>query len=211
MQHSPFPTRRASPRRYLIVSGVVLSLLALLPGRAWAQSFGLGARMSMIRGDVEADTDAVRFTGGHIRAKMSPRTAIEVALDLHSETNEEGTERVREYPLQASLMLFPLRSAFAPYLIGGGGWYTTRVEVLEDDEAVSSESTRKFGWHGGFGAELRFGRHAAAHADYRYTFLRFGAEETENGVAGAAGESGVSRFLPSYKGSMWTAGLTIYF
>ena len=167
--------------------------------------------MSMIRADVETDTDAVRFTGGHIRAKMSPRTAIEIALDLHSETNDERTERVREYPVQASLMLFPLRSAFAPYLLGGGGWYTTRVEVLEDDETISSDSTRKFGWHGGFGAELRFGRHAAAHVDYRYTFLRFGEDESEDGVAGATGDSGVSRFLPSYKGSMWTAGLTVYF
>ncbi|MGH9372429.1 MAG: hypothetical protein ACRD15_12935, partial [Vicinamibacterales bacterium] len=95
---------------------------------------------------------------------------------------------------------------------GGGGWYTTQVDTLEDEEVVSSESTRTFGWHGGFGAELRFGRHAAAHADYRYTFLRFGDDVTEGeGAAQAGEETGGSRFLPSYKGSMWTAGLTVYF
>jgi opacity protein-like surface antigen len=168
--------------------------------------------MSMIRGDVEADTSAERFTGGHIRARLSPRTAIELALDRRTETNDAGTERVRESPLQASLLLFPIRSVFAPYVLGGGGWYTNRVETIENNKAVSSISTRKFGWHGGFGAELRLGRHAGAHADYRYTFLRFGDDETETAPAARAdGESGLSRFLPSYGGSMWTAGLTIYF
>jgi hypothetical protein len=103
-----------------------------------------------------------------------------------------------------------VRAAIAPYLLGGGGWYTTRIDTLADEETVSTESSRKFGWHGGFGAELRFGRHAAAHADYRYTFLDFGDDE-ETGSAAAAGDEGVSRFLPSHKGSMWTAGLTVYF
>jgi opacity protein-like surface antigen len=183
--------------------------LAAAPAVA-AQGLGLGARMSMIRNDVDADTGATRFTGGHIRVKMSPKTAIELALDLHSETNEERTERIREYPVQASLLLFPVRAAIAPYLLGGGGWYTTRIDTLADEETVSTESSRKFGWHGGFGAELRFGRHAAAHADYRYTFLDFG-DDDETGSAAAAGDEGVSRFLPSHKGSMWTAGLTVYF
>jgi hypothetical protein len=155
---------------------------------------------------VDADTSAQRFTGGQIRARVSPRTAIEVALDIHTETNEALTERVRQLPLQASLLLFPVRAPFAPYALGGGGWYTTRVETLLDNESVASESSRKFGWHAGFGAELRLGAHAAAHADYRYTFLKFGDDETDGEA-----ETGISRFLPSYQGSMWTAGLTFYF
>jgi opacity protein-like surface antigen len=191
---------------------LALAIVAAMPAGATAQSFGLGARMSLVRSDVEADTDAQRFTGGHIRAKLSPRTAIEAALDLRSETNDQETARVRQYPLQASLLLFPLRTAIAPYVLGGGGWYTTRFETLEDDETVASESTRKFGWHAGFGGELRLGSHAAAHADYRYTFLQFGDDDSDEGrAARAVGESGVSRFLPSYRGSMWTAGLTVYF
>ena len=136
---------------------------------------------------------------------MSPRTAVEVALDLHSETNEALTRRIREYPIQASLLLFPIRAPFAPYVLGGGGWYTTRVETLVNRETVDSESSRKFGWHAGFGAELRLGRHAGAHADYRYTFLRFGDDDDD------VRDEGFSRFLPSYEGSMWTAGLTVYF
>jgi opacity protein-like surface antigen len=188
------------------IIGAVLLLAPASQASAQDQSFGIGARMSMIRGDVDADTSAQRFTGGQIRARVSPRTAIEVALDIHTETNEALTERVRQLPLQASLLLFPVRAPFAPYALGGGGWYSTRVETLLDNETVASESSRKFGWHAGFGAELRLGAHAGAHADYRYTFLKFGDDETDG-----EGETGISRFLPSYQGSMWTAGLTFYF
>lgn len=184
--------------------------LLMLPAGAAGQSFGLGARMSMIRADVDSETGGERFTGGHLRAWMSPRTAFELALDRRTETSDDGTERVRDTPLQASLLLTPVKAAIAPYLLGGGGWYTTRVETLQDQRVVSSRSAREFGWHGGFGAELRFGRHAAAHADYRYTFLDFGDDEGGDGPGAESGDEG-SRFLPSYRGSMWTAGFTLYF
>lgn len=192
----------------------LLAMSSPLPAWAQGEAFGIGARMSMIRGDVETDADAQRFTGGHIRARVSPRTAVELALDRRVETNEAGTERFRTYPLQASLLLFPLRGPIAPYVLGGGGWYTQRIDTLENDERVATESSRTFGWHGGFGAELRLGRHAAAHADYRYTHLRFGDDDEDGSPAASAaedGESGIRRFLPSYRGSMWTAGLTVYF
>ena len=180
-------------------------VLVLVPASAWAQ-FGIGGHLSMVRGDVETETSAERFTGGHIRARMSPRTALEVSLDTRSESNDAETLRVRETPLQASLLLFPIPTAFAPYLLGGGGWYSHKVETLAGDETVASVTTRDFGWHAGFGAELRLGRHAGLHGDYRYTFLDFGDDERDDDEG-----LGLSRFLPSYKGSMWTAGITIYF
>jgi opacity protein-like surface antigen len=178
--------------------------LLFVPSLAAAQ-FGIGGRMSMIRGDVDTETSAERFTGGHIRARTSPRTALEVSLDLRTEKNDDETERFRQYPIQASLLLFPLNTTFAPYALGGAGWYSTRLDAraTEDDDWEEVETARKFGWHAGFGAELRMGRHAGIHADYRYTFLKFDDDDEEEGV--------VSRLLPSYKGSMWTAGLTIYF
>ena len=182
--------------------------LALVPTAALAQ-VGIGGRFSVVKGDVETDTSGARFTGGQIRARVSPRSALEVALDLRTETNEALTHRVREYPIQASLLLYPVKTVFAPYLLGGGGWYSQRIETLVDSKPITSVTTREFGWHGGFGAELRLGNHAGAHADYRYTFLKFGDDETD--AAGAKESTGFSRFVPSYRGSMWTAGLTIYF
>ena len=174
------------------------------PALAHAQ-FGLGGRMSMIRTDVGTGTDAQRFFGGHVRARMSPRTAVELALDRRTETNETLTERIVQTPVQASLLLFPFGSTIAPYVLGGPGWYTTKLETLVDREATGSESTRRFGWHAGFGAELRLGRHTAAHADYRYTFLKFKDDgDEEESLA-------LRRLLPGHEGSMWTAGLTLYF
>jgi hypothetical protein len=191
---------------------VFLLLLSIpVSASAQGQSFGIGGRFSMVRGDVQAETSAERFTGGQIRARLSPRTALELSMDVRTETNEALTQRVRELPIQASLLLFPARTVFAPYVLGGGGWYSHRFETLADSKTVASETTRDFGWHGGFGAELKLGAHAGAHADYRYTFLRFGDDVPIPEAPRTSGESGVSRFLPSYKGSMWTAGLTLYF
>jgi hypothetical protein len=174
---------------------------------AWPASaqFGIGGRVSMVRGDNEADTESERFTGGHIRALLSPRTGLELALERRTDTSDDETLRHRQYPLQASLLLFPVRNVVAPYVLAGGGWYTSKIDTLEDDETISTESTRDFAWHAGFGAELRLGRHAALHGDYRYTRLTFGDDEEEEA------EEGLSRFLPSHRGSMWTFGLTVYF
>ena len=111
--------------------------------------------------------------------------------------------RLRNVPIQASLLLYPAAGAFSPYVLGGAGWYSQRVELLLGDDVVESETTRKFGWHGGFGAELRLGRHAGVHGDYRYTFLHFGSDDDE--------EDNGRGFLPNFDGSMWTVGVTVYF
>ena len=193
-------------------------LIAILaaPAPSDAQGFGLGGRMSMVRADVDSDADSVRFTGGQIRLGMSPRTALEVSLDRHTTTFEELNERVKETPLQASLMMYLARGAFSPYVLGGPGWYTRTVEAIENQDSIEDQSTRTFGWHAGFGAEIRMGRHAGLHADYRYTHLRFDDDDDdqEGGAgdgSGGGGHAFVNRLLPSHDGSMWTVGLTIYF
>jgi opacity protein-like surface antigen len=198
--------------------GALALCTAFVPSPCSAQGIGIGGRFAMVRGDVDADTGAERFTGGHVRAWLSPRTALEVSLDRRTQSNEPLTERVRDYPLQASLLLAPVRSTVSPYVLGGIGWYTHRVEQLAQQEAVDSTTTRRVGSHAGFGAEIRMGRHAAFHADYRYTFLRFGGADPikSDTIAGAVARShlsnsGGARFLPSYEGSMWTTGLTVYF
>ena len=196
--------------RVPLVSAVASILLLTMAGTAAAQgSFGIGGRISFVRTDVELeDEESRRFWGGQIRARMSPRTAFELSLDLRTETNEAETLRVRSYPVQASLLLFPARGAFSPFVLGGGGWYSQKYETLAGDETVLSETVREFGWHAGFGAELRMGNHAGLHGDYRYTFLDFGGDDDD---AGNDGPPLVGRFLPAYRGSMWTAGLTFYF
>jgi opacity protein-like surface antigen len=189
--------------RALITLLGVCGLLAM-PTSAAAQAFGIGARIANIRSDATSDSDSVRFIGGQIRLGLSERIGVEVSLDRHTESLEALNERVKEYPLQASLLLRLAGGGFQPYLLAGPGWYTRRVEPL-DGAAEDGITTRKFGWHGGFGAEIRMGRHAGLHGDYRYTFLDFNDDEDEE----ASGF--VTRLLPGYKGSMWTVGATVYF
>ena len=195
--------------RVLSICGIVCAaaLATAAPAAAQGQSFGIGGRISFIRADVDDEgAESQRFFGGQIRARVSPRSALELSLDRHTETNLTETVRVRQMPIQASLLLYPVRSVFSPYALGGGGWYSTRVDLLAGDETLTSETTREFGWHAGFGAELRMGPHAALHGDYRYTFLDFGDDDEEDDEEGL-----LTRFLPSHRGSMWTAGLTFYF
>ena len=106
----------------LLAGIAVLASVPALP--CHAQGIGIGGRFSMVRGDVATDTSAERFTGGQIRAWLSKRTAVELSLDRRTQNNETLTERVRDYPLQASVLLAPVRSTFSPYVLGGIGWYT---------------------------------------------------------------------------------------
>ncbi len=183
-----------------LLGGLLAVVLAAVP--CAAQGIGLGGRMSMVRGDVQTDptASAQRFLGGQLRARLSPRTSIEISLERRTDSPDLNT-RVKDYPLQGSLLLYPLHSTFSPYLLGGIGWYTHVVESMAAGKVTESASSRTMSYHGGFGAELKAGRHAGVHADYRYTQLHFGD----------ATGSLVDRVKPSYKGSMWTAGVTFYF
>jgi len=208
-------------QKHRIVAVAALAIL-LVAMPSFAQgTFGLGARMSLVRGDVQADPTATaqRFTGGQIRARISPKTSIEVSLDRRTADSADLTQRVRDYPLQGSLLLFPIRSSFAPYVLGGVGWYTHVVDSMATGKLLESTSSRKMGYHGGFGAEMKLGSHAGVHADYRYTMVHFGDGSGTSSPTAAKAATGTnigttglaSRFLPSYDGSMWTAGVTFYF
>jgi hypothetical protein len=191
---------------------VILAVIILNIGfaRPSAAQFGIGARLAFIKTEdpgVTEDSDFVRYFGGQIRIRGS-RVGLEVSLDRHAEDIEALGQRFIEYPLQTSLILYLARGGFAPYLIGGPGWYKHKVEPIDDDSPIESVSTTDFGWHAGFGAEIKAGRHFGVHGDYRYTFLDFGGDDDDDGgILGGV----VGGLLPSHKGSMWTIGATVYF
>lgn len=176
----------------------------LVAAPAAAQGLGIGARMAWVRSDVDIDVDSVRFTGGQIRLGLTHRFMVEVSLDRHSESFELLNEKVTETPIQASLLMRLAAGSLSPYLLGGPGWYGRKVEAIEGPDL--SVSTREFGWHAGGGLEIRLGRHAGIHGDYRYTFLDFNGDDEDEDDGGF-----ISGLLPGYKGSMWTLGATFYF
>jgi opacity protein-like surface antigen len=200
-------------------AGALVALALLFPAPAIAD-IGLGPRISLVRGNVDAQSSADRYTGGILRAQLSPKTAVELSLDWRTVVNQSLTERTRDYPFQGTLLLYPVRASVSPYLLGGIGWYSQRVETLDTASTVlDSTTTRTFGYHAGFGGELRLGRHAAVHLDYRYTFIRFGADETATDPADTSSggfripvvSSLAEKLRLSHEGSMWTTGLTVYF
>jgi opacity protein-like surface antigen len=200
-----------SERRSLIPSGITGALLAfflLAPaGIATAQQadpgFGLGGRLSFVRGDPDV-VDSTRYFGGQLRLRGGGRAALEVAFDYRSEVDDLEVVRVVDYPIQASLLAYLIRGAVAPYLLGGVGWYSQRVESLVDGETADSVTTRKVGYHVGFGGDLRLGRRASLHLDYRYTFINIGDSDAPGAI--------LQELLKlSRQGSMWTTGLTVYF
>lgn len=195
------------------------SAFLVLPSTASAQAVGIGPRMSFVRPDPALGTQSDKYTGGALRLKMSPRTSIELAMDWRSTTSEDATVRIRDYPFQGSLMVYPVRAAIAPYVLGGVGWYSQRMEALAGGEILASETVRRRGYHAGFGGELKLGRRLTVFADYRYTFINFGSDDEDDGpgagaipiIGGIGGMSLLQNLKFSHEGSMWTSGVTFTF
>jgi len=193
------PSLRARSLRPYVIA--MLTLGGLLASRApvSAQGFGVGGRIAWVKPDTEVNVDSIRYFGGQIRM-IGRRFGLEVSLDRHSE--EVLNQKFTETPIQASLLLRMGSGSFAPFVLGGPGWYRRKVESL-DGPADLAVSTTEFGWHGGFGVEILPTRHFGIHGDYRYTFLDFGDDNDGGGIIGG--------LLPGHRGSMVTLGTTFYF
>lgn len=193
--------------RHLAGAAFIAALTAFTAAPASAQGFGIGGRFAWVKADTDLDVDSVRFVGGQIRLGLSRQIGVEVSFDSHSEDFELLNQKVKERPIQISMLLKLSGSAVQPYLLGGPGWYKRSVEPLDGPADDLEVSTTEFGWHAGGGLELRMGRHFGVHGDYRYTFLDFGDDEDDDG----GGFPGIGGLLPGHRGSMWTLGATVYF
>ena len=199
-------------RRSVHIAIGVLALAAVAaPKTAAAQMLGVGPRFSMVRGDLATNTPTTRFYGGTLRLNTSKMVGLEGSLDFRTTWDTSKTQRLRETPLQGSLLIYPLRSVLSPYALGGMGIYTRTYEVLGPGGVIAqSAQERKTGMHLGFGGELRVAKHAVAYVDYRYRFVKFG-----NGTNSAAAllntVPGMSLWKFSHEGSMWTGGVAFVF
>ena len=201
--------------RRMALMVAVLAGLGLVPARAGAQSLGIGPRFSFVKGDAATNVPMTRFIGGTLRMVTSPHTVLEASLDYRGYYNQDKTERTRETPLQASLLLFPVRRTLAPYVGGGIGIYSVLHDTLGPAGIVASTTMeRKIGWHLGAGAEIRIAKHASLFADYRFRFVKFGeptGAASEIPVPGSSLIPGFDKIHLSHEGSMWTSGVAFYF
>lgn len=208
---------------------VILVPLAAGPRAASAQMLGVGPRFSMIRGDLATNTPSTRFYGGTLRLNTSRMVGLEGSLDFRTTWDIAKTQRLRETPLQGSLLIYPFRSVLSPYALGGLGIYTRTYEVLGAGGVIAQRAQeRKTGMHLGFGGELRVAKHAVAYVDYRYRFVKFsdgsasttttsGVSTTNSTAANLAMDvllrslPGLSRLKFSHEGAMWTGGVAFVF
>ena len=193
--------RHALFRSRLSAISFVIGAAVLLAVPAAAQGFGIGARLAWIKSDSEID-ESHRFYGGQIRLSGS-HVGLEVSLDRHTESFDLLNQKVKETPIQFSLLLELAGGPMQPYLLGGPGWYYRTVSPIDGPADELEVSTHEFGWHAGGGLEVRPGKRVGIHGDYRYTFLDFGNNDNNTGIIGS--------LLPGHRGSMFTLGATVYF
>lgn len=204
--------------------GILALAAAMEPKPADAQILGIGPRFSMVRGDLATKTPSTRFYGGTLRLNTSKNVGFEGSLDFRTTLDPLKTQRLRETPLQGSLLIYPFRSILSPYALGGMGVYTRSLELLGPSGAISkSAQERKTGMHLGFGGELRMARHAVAYVDYRYRFVKFGDGSSSTSTSARTSTSGLAMnallaLIPgmdqlkfSHEGSMWTGGVAFVF
>ena len=200
-------------RRALVFLTVCSALL--VSAGASAQSVGIGPRFSFVRGELTPNAPPTRFVGGTLRMVASKHTVFEAAMDYRAFYNEAGTQRTRETPIQGSILLFPVRSGFSPYVGGGLGIYSQLHDELgAAGNVISTTTERKIGWHLGAGLELKVARHASLFADYRFRFVKFGQPDSGSSPITIPGSSiipALSEVHLSHQGSMWTSGMAFYF
>ena len=189
---------------------VVLAAFAavLVPGVAQAQMIGVGPRFSLVRGDLATSTPTSRFFGGTVRVKLASTLSLEGAADYKTSWNRDRTLRLRETPIQGSILLYPIRGALAPYVIGGMGIYARQYDTIADGKVTASTLERKPGAHLGFGGDLRLSSRIVAYLDYRYRFVKFG---NDGGSTQGSSVPGLGQLGVSHQGSMWTGGVAFVF
>ncbi len=200
----------------------VVGLLLAIGGSATSAAaqdgggFSIGPRLTFVRGTEGGPEGTQRFSGGVIRLGGG-KAAIELAMDYRSGLTGDLTERIRDYPIQASLLVFPFRTRLAPYLLGGVGWYSqhvTRFSAPTGTTVIEDETTRNRGYHAGFGAELRLHRRFGLYGDYRYTMISFGGDPESESIVPSPIPGwipGAERLRLAHEGSMFTWGATFHF
>ena len=112
------------------------------------------------------DGDGQWFGGAQVRIHPIRFLAVEGSVDYRR--NDFGDTRVHSYPVQGSLMIYPLGlKRIAPFILGGGGWYFTSVTGPGDFD----DTQQRFGGHVGGGLQVFISKHFSADASYRHIWL----------------------------------------
>lgn len=114
----------------------------------------------------EDTNDTTLHGGAQLRFHFSRLFALEGSAD-YRRVRFPGS-RVDIFPVQASLLAYLLpNSPVSPFLLGGAGWYFTRVEGPGDFD----DTQHRFGPHAGGGVQARINRWWSIDATYRFVWI----------------------------------------
>ncbi len=129
--------------------------------------FSLGPRAAYF--DPKDSDDATWMGGAQLRVPFTPALALEGSIDYRKDEYANGAVTVHTYPVQASLLFYlNPNKPVSPYLLGGAGWYFTKVEV---DAINMEESDNRFGLHAGGGLQFWLSPSVSMDGSYRYIWL----------------------------------------
>ena len=111
--------------------------------------------------------EAKWFGGAQLRFHPSRYLAIEGSADYRREDFGGGTKS-HTYPVQGSLLIYPLGTTrLAPFILGGGGWYYSTI----DGPGGFSDTQHRFGGHVGGGLQFFITDHFPIDSTYRHIWL----------------------------------------
>ncbi|MBS0152367.1 MAG: outer membrane beta-barrel protein [Nitrospira sp.] len=106
------------------------------------------------------------FGGAQVRVHPIRYLAVEGSVDYRR--NDFGSTKVHSYPVQGSLMIYPLGlKRISPFILGGGGWYFTTVT----GPGGFDDTQQRFGGHVGGGVQVFISNQVSADASYRHIWL----------------------------------------
>jgi opacity protein-like surface antigen len=164
--------------RSVLAAAPLLGAL-LAPAGAVAQPYadpGPGAGLLGFRARTTEAAGSAFLGGAQALTRFTGVLALELFAGYRSDTYVEGTRslRVRQIPVQLSLIAYLTPNLrVQPYLLGGGGYYRI-LATIEDPDAIPPEEhyiENRLGLHAGAGIDFRVARSLSLRVEGRYVFL----------------------------------------
>jgi opacity protein-like surface antigen len=163
---------------------LALQLAAFGVTSVGGKEFSIG---SMVTYSSPNDADEGQWYGGaQARLYLSPDLELEGSIARRS-NNYGGLTTVQTYPVQMSLLKYLMPGAgWSPFLLGGGGWYYTRVT----GPVGFIHTSFRFGVHIGAGLEVMLNDTLSLDGSYRYVWLESVTSKDENALDKTYQDSG---------------------
>jgi len=176
----PRMSLEAAPEELFRETGLPLSLASpVAPEDPETPRFSIGPAGGYLR--AHGADKGTWFGGVQARLKVLPFLAVEGSITFHENEYEDGDVKVTQYPVQVTALLYILHEGtIRPYVLGGVGWYYTRVDYSGTFSLFSDSTSHDFGGHLGVGSDFMLGARTSLDVDVRYIFLNPSSEQIKD-------------------------------